>query len=65
MDVVDMATKAKLPDQEWRGHCLYTHDGKYAVNFDSENLYLLDASNLSILKTVGGFKDLLQIMLAP
>ena len=65
MDVVDMAAKAKLPDQEWRGHCLYTPDGKYAVNFDSKSLYLLDASNLSILKTVGGFKDLLQIMLAP
>jgi hypothetical protein len=65
MDVVDMAAKAKFPEQEWRGHCLYTSDGKYAVNFDSENLYLLDASNLSILKTIGGFKDLLQIMLAP
>jgi hypothetical protein len=65
MDVVDMAAKTKLPDQEWRGHCLYSPDGKYAVNFDSENLYLLDASNLSVLKTVGGFKDLLQIMLAP
>lgn len=65
MDIVDMAAKAKLPDQEWRGHCLYTPDGKYAVNFDSENLYLLDASNLAVLKTIGGFKDLLQIMLSP
>lgn len=65
IEVVDTAGKTKLPDQEWRGHCLYSPDGKYAVNFDSENLYLLDASNLSIMKTVGGYRDLLQILLAP
>jgi hypothetical protein len=65
MDVVNMATKEKLPDQKWLGHCLYSPDGKYAVNFDEENFYLLDGSTLSNVKTVGGFKALRQILPAP
>jgi len=65
IDMVDMSTREKLPDQEWRGHCLYTPDGRYAVNYDSENLYLLDGSTLSVLKKIGGFKELQQILLAP
>jgi hypothetical protein len=65
MDVVNMATKEKLPDQKWLGHCLYSPDGKYAVNFDEENFYLLDGSTLANVKTVGGFKELRQILLAP
>jgi hypothetical protein len=65
MDVVNMATKEKLPDQKWLGHCLYSPDGKYAVNFDEENFYLLDGSTLSNVKTVGGFKELRQILPAP
>ena len=65
MDVVDMATKDRVLDQKWLGHCLYTSDNKYAVNFDSESVYLLDASTLSNVKTVSGFKELRQLLLAP
>jgi hypothetical protein len=64
MEVVDMSTREKLLDQKWQGHCLYTPDHKYAVNFDSDNVYLLDGGNLSTIKTVGGFKEPRQIMLA-
>jgi DNA-binding beta-propeller fold protein YncE len=64
MDVVNMATKEKLPDQKWLGHCLYSPDGKYAVNYDEENFYLLDGANLSNVKTIGGFKELRQILMA-
>jgi hypothetical protein len=63
MDVIDMTSKEKLRDQEWLGHCLYTSDNKYAVNFDAENFYLLDGATLSNVKTVGGFKELRQILL--
>jgi hypothetical protein len=65
MDVVNMATKEKLPDQKWLGHCLPASDGKYAVNYDSENFYLLNGSTLSNVKIVSGFKELRQILLAP
>jgi DNA-binding beta-propeller fold protein YncE len=64
MEVIDMTTKEKFPDQNWLGHCLYTSDGKYAVNYDSENIYLLDGTTLSNVMTIKGFKELRQILLA-
>ena len=65
MSVIDMKTNDNVLDQKWQGHCLYTSDRKYAVNFDSDNVYLLDGSTLSTVKTVGGFKELRQFLLAP
>jgi DNA-binding beta-propeller fold protein YncE len=65
MAVVDMAAKDTLLEQKWLGHCLYPADRKYAVNFDSENFYLLDPATLSTVKTVGGFKGLRQLLLSP
>ncbi len=65
MEVVDMTTNEKLLDQKWLAHCLYTPDRKYAVNFDSDNIYLLDGANLSTVKTISGFKEPRQIMLIP
>jgi DNA-binding beta-propeller fold protein YncE len=63
MDVVNMATREKVLEQEWRDQCQYTPDGKYAVNYDAENIYLLDGSTFSKIKTVGGYKDIRQIII--
>ena len=65
MEVVDIATREKLLDQDWKAHCLYSPDRKYAVNFDPDNVYLLDGGNLSTIKTLGGFKEPRQILLSP
>ncbi len=65
MAVIDMAAREKLSDVKWLGPCLYTSDQKHAINYDSENLHLLDGVTLTNLKTVGGFKELSQILLAP
>ena len=65
MAVLDMTTRERVLKQEWRGHCLYSSDRKFAVNYDSENLYLLDGATLSAVKTVGNFKELRQLLLAP
>ncbi len=63
MEVVDLATNEKLLDQKWLAHCLYTPDNRYAVNFDADNVYLLDGATLSTVKTISGFKEPRQILL--
>jgi len=65
MAAISTATKEKLLDQKWLAPCAYTADRKYAVNFDSNSVYLMDASTLSVTKTIGGFKELHQLLLVP
>jgi DNA-binding beta-propeller fold protein YncE len=65
MEVVDLTTNEQLRDQKWLAHCLYTPDRKYAINFDFDNIYLLDGATLSTIKTIGGMKEPRQILLAP
>jgi DNA-binding beta-propeller fold protein YncE len=65
MEVVDLTTNEQLRDQKWLAHSLYTPDRKYAINFDLDNVYLLDGATLSTIKTIGGMKEPRQILLAP
>jgi hypothetical protein len=62
--LVNTSTNELLSDQNWQGGFIYSGDGKYTLNFDSNNIYLLDATDLSPVKKIGDFKELRQMIAA-
>ena len=64
MVLVNSKTRKLAAEQHWFGEGQYSADKLVAVNYDSDNVYCMDAGTMSILKTIKGFKELRQMVLA-
>jgi DNA-binding beta-propeller fold protein YncE len=65
LGVLDMNSNQQVIEQGWLGDCVYSEDRSFAINFDGNNIYLLDGLTLKVTKTIGGFKELRQLVAAP
>jgi hypothetical protein len=62
---IDTGANKKLFDDNWESECFFTSDNRYAIRWDKSNIFCQSALTFSPIKSIGGFKRITQLLIAP